>query len=71
MKAKVVSVAVLAAAVLGTSAGISHFPARAASPAAAAVQTLPDFAAIAEANKAAVVNITSSAAAKPGANAPE
>ena len=43
--------------------------ANAAAP-AAQVQTLPDFAAIVEANKGAVVNITASSAAKPAA-APE
>jgi serine protease Do len=77
MKAKVVSVAALAAAVIATGVGVSQFPidhARAAAPALAApaaVQTLPDFAAIAEANKGAVVNITSSATPKAGASAPE
>jgi serine protease Do len=81
MKARVVSIALLAAAVIGTGVGISQIPAVtqataaasaiAAPPAAAAVQTLPDFAAIAEANKGAVVNITSSSAPKPGASAPE
>ena len=81
MKARVVYIALLAAAVIGTGVGISQIPAvtqataaasaSAAPPAAAAVQTLPDFAAIAEANKGAVVNITSSSAPKPGASAPE
>ena len=93
MRAKVFSIALLVAAVLGVSAGVSHLPridanaaapavaqpapaARQAAPAApqpAAVQTLPDFAAIAEANKGAVVNITSTASAKPeaGAGVPE
>ena len=66
MKAKVVSIAALAAAVIGAGMGVSQIPvnhAKAAAPAIAApaaVQTLPDFAAIAEANKAAVVNITAS-----------
>ena len=81
MKARVVYIALLAAAVIGTGVGISQIPAvtqataaasaSAAPPAAAAVQTLPDFAAIAEANKGAVDNITSSSAPKPGASAPE
>jgi serine protease Do len=81
MKARVVYIALLAAAVIGTGVGISQIPAvtqataaasaTAAPPAAAAVQTLPDFAAIAEANKGAVVNITSSSAPKPGASVPE
>src|SRR6185503_7604361 len=71
MRAKVFSIALLAAAVLGTSAAVSQLPAithataaPAAAPAPAAVQTLPDFAAIAEANKGAVVNITSTSTAK-------
>jgi serine protease Do len=75
MRAKVVSVALLAAAVIGTSVAVSQLPITqtyAQAPAAAAkapaqVQTLPDFAAIAEANKGAVVNITASASAKPAA----
>ncbi len=79
MKARVVSIALLAAAVIGTGVGVSQIPsvtqATAAAPtttaAPAAVQTLPDFAAIAEANKGAVVNITASSAPKPGASAPE
>ena len=93
MRAKVFSIALLAAAVLGVSAGVSHLPnVSAANPAApivlaagpsavsapaasqpAAVQTLPDFAAIAEANKGAVVNITSTSTAKAeaGAGLPE
>src|SRR5687768_4606957 len=73
MKARLVSVALLAAAVIGVSVGISQLPGLKAQPAVAqpaAVQTLPDFAAIVEANKAAVVNITASAADKPQA-APE
>jgi serine protease Do len=80
MRAKVFSIALLAAAVLGTGVGVSQLPAithaTAAAPAAvqsqaapAAVQTLPDFAAIAEANKGAVVNITSTSTAKAEANA--
>ena len=77
MKAKVVSIAALAAAVILTGVGVSQLPidhakaATAAIAAPAAVQTLPDFAAIAEANKGAVVNITSTAAPKAGAGAPE
>ena len=83
MRAKVFSIALLAAAVLGVSAGVSHLPhVNAAAPAAvsapavsqpAAVQTLPDFAAIAEANKGAVVNITStlSVKAEAGGGVPE
>ena len=76
MRSKVFSIALLAAAVLGTGAGVSHLaqsnanaasPVATAAPAAAATQTLPDFAAIAEANKGAVVNISTSAAPKPGA----
>jgi serine protease Do len=63
--------------VLGVSAGVSHLPlvnAASSAPAIAqaapvaapssAVQTLPDFAAIAEANKGAVVNITATTSAK-------
>src|SRR5688572_187402 len=78
MKAKVVSIALLAAVVIGAGVGVSQIPAinpaTAAAPAIAApaaVQTLPDFAAIAEANKGAVVNITSSATPKAGASGPE
>src|SRR5688572_33351277 len=77
MKAKVVSVAALAAAVIVTGVGVSQLPidhakaATAATAAPASVQTLPDFAAIAEANKGAVVNITSTATPKAGAGAPE
>ena len=82
MRAKVFSIALLAAAVLGTSAAVSQLPAithaTAAAPAVTAptaVQTLPDFAAIAEANKGAVVNITSTststAKAEAGAGLPE
>src|SRR5688500_1077420 len=78
MKAKVVSIALLAAVVIGAGVGVSQIPAinpaTAAAPAIAApaaVQTLPDFAAIAEANKGAVVNITSSATPKAGAGGPE
>jgi len=77
MKAKVVSVAALAAAVIVTGVGVSQLPidhakaATAATAAPASVQTLPDFAAIAEANKGAVVNITSTATPKAGAGVPE
>jgi serine protease Do len=77
MKAKVVSVAVLALAVIGTGVSVaqlsSSHASNAAVPAAsqsAAVQTLPDFAAIAEANKGAVVNITALAGQQPAAAAP-
>ena len=65
MKAKAVPIGLLVAALFagGIGAGVSQFPkARAATPAPAAVQALPDFAAIVEANKAAVVNITASKA---------
>ncbi len=68
MKAKRVPIGLLVAALFAGgigAAGVSQFPVQAAAP-AAAVQTLPDFAAIAEANKAAVVNITSSKMAKAG-----
>jgi serine protease Do len=69
MKHKRVYVALLALAVVGTSVGVSQLPnVNAAQP--AAVQTLPDFAAIVEANKAAVVNITASSAAKPQTGEP-
>ena len=63
MKARVFSLALLTAAVIGTGVGVSQIPAinHAIAAAPAAVQTLPDFAAIAEANKGAVVNITASA----------
>jgi serine protease Do len=67
MNVKVVSVAALAAAVIGLSAGVSHLPLVNAAPAqsaAAQTQTLPDFAAIAEANKGAVVNISTTATSK-------
>jgi serine protease Do len=84
MNARTVSVALLALAVVGTGVGVTQLPmqfppqfphASAAQPAAAqpasqaSVQTLPDFAAIVEANKDAVVNISTSSAAK--APAPE
>jgi serine protease Do len=76
MKAKVVYVALLALAVVGTGVGVAQLPvqlphASAAQPAAVQTQTLPDFAAIVEANKAAVVNIRAASAPKPGAAAPE
>jgi serine protease Do len=72
MKAKAVPIGLLVAALFagGIGAGVFQFPgqfpkAHAATPAPAAVQTLPDFAAIVEANKAAVVNITASKAKSP------
>ena len=70
MKAKMVSVAVLALAVIGTGVGVAQLPQVHAAGQPAAVQTLPDFAAIAEANKGAVVNITALAGQKPAAAAP-
>jgi serine protease Do len=75
MKLKVVSMALLAAGVIGVSAGVSHLPlVSAATPQVTAVQaptqTLPDFAAIAEANKGAVVNITAVTNARQSANKP-
>ena len=78
MKAKVFSIAALAAAVIGVTAGVSQLPqvnaasnvvvAQAAPQVQpqAATQTLPDFAAIAEANKGTVVNINVTSTAKPG-----
>jgi serine protease Do len=81
MKASVVFVAALAAAgVIGAAVTVTQLPnvraAATAQPVAAqstaaqsAVQTLPDFAAIVDANKAAVVNITAASAAKPSAEA--
>ena len=73
MIGKRVYVALLALAVVGTSVGVSQLqlPQANAQAQPAAVQTLPDFAAIVEANKAAVVNIRASSAPKPGAAAPE
>jgi serine protease Do len=71
MKVKVVPIALLVAAAFGAGAGVSYFPdinvhaATAAAP--VAVQTLPDFSVIVEANKAAVVNITASKALQPAA----
>jgi serine protease Do len=73
MKTRMVYVAVLALAVVGTGVSVaelsnSHAAAPVVQPAPqAAVQTLPDFAAIAEANKGAVVNITALAGQKPAA----
>src|SRR5262245_39725607 len=72
MKAKMVYVALAAAAVIGVSAGVSQLPpVRAAAAQVSSVQTLPDFAAIAEANKGAVVNITVTAKAGAAAETPE
>ena len=74
MTAKAVSIGLFVVALISAAvgAGVSQFPkSHAAIPAPAAVQTLPDFAAIVEANKAAVVNITASTEAKPAAAAPE
>ena len=77
MKAKLVSVAALALAVIGGGVSVaqlsnSHAAMPAVQPASqsAAVQTLPDFAALAEANKGAVVNITALAGPQPAAAAP-
>jgi hypothetical protein len=77
MKTRMVYVAVLALAVIGTGVSVaelsnSHAAAPAVQPApqGPALQTLPDFAAIAEANKGAVVNITALAGQKPTAAAP-
>ena len=71
MKARAVAAGLLGAAlVAGGWAGLEKFPvtpiaaAVAAAPVAQA-QTLPDFSAIVEANKAAVVNITASKACSP------
>src|SRR5918992_487251 len=65
MKARMVYAAMLALALVGAGAGLSQLPQAApVTTQAAATQTLPDFAAIVEANKGAVVNITSSTAAK-------
>ena len=75
MKARMVYVAVLALAVVGTGVSVAQLSSsrdgsrRSKSTAAPAVQTLPDFAAIAEANKGAVVNITALAGPKPAAAA--
>jgi len=69
MKARMAYVALLVLAVGGTGIGVTQLPyvnaASVAQP--AAVQTLPNFAAIVEANKHAVVNITASTAQKPAA----
>ena len=77
MKARMVYVAVLALAVIGTGVSVAQLSSsHAAAPVVqstqqgAAVQTLPDFAAIAEANKGAVVNITALVGEKPAADAP-
>jgi serine protease Do len=67
MKARLAYVALLALAVVGTSIGVSEIPHVSAATQTAQTQTLPDFAAIAEANKGAVVNITASSAARPAA----
>ena len=77
MKARLLSVALLGAALIGTVVAVTQVPSYVSSVAhaqasrPAAVQTLPDFSAIVEANKAAVVNITASSSAKPAAEAPE
>ncbi|HWM42899.1 MAG TPA: Do family serine endopeptidase, partial [Burkholderiales bacterium] len=74
MTAKTVSIGLLVVGLIFAAVGavVPQFrTSHAAIPAPAAVQTLPDFAAIVEANKAAVVNITASSAAKPTAAAPE
>jgi serine protease Do len=65
MKAKLALAGLVSAALLGGAyeIGALHIPYSYAAP-AAAVQTLPDFTTIVEANKAAVVNITSTAKAK-------
>jgi len=73
MKARRVPIGLLVAALFAGgigAAGVSQLPGAYAEAPTAAVQTLPDFAAIAEANKAAVVNITSSKSAKAGDAAP-
>jgi serine protease Do len=77
MKARMVYVAVLALAVVGTGVSVAQFsnshavaPVVQSTQQGAAVQTLPDFAAIAEANKGAVVNITALTGQKPTAAAP-
>jgi hypothetical protein len=69
--------ALFALAVFGASAGLTLFSSQLfhahAAPAAtqpAVVQTLPDFAAIVEANKAAVVNITTVESPQQGASVP-
>jgi serine protease Do len=62
-------VVLLALAVVGTGVGVAQLPKgiNEVNAQPAAVQTLPDFAAIVEANKGAVVNISTSSAAKPSA----
>jgi serine protease Do len=67
MKARLAYAALLALALVGTGAGLTQLPQVNAAAPAAQVQTLPDFAAIVDANKGAVVNITASSAAKPAA----
>jgi serine protease Do len=71
MKAKVVSLALASAAIVGTGVGVAQLPHVGAAPALSQTpvqtQTLPDFAAIAEANKGAVVNIMVTERAKPSA----
>ena len=76
MKARVVATGLLAAAlVAGGWAGLEKFPVTPIASSVAAVpaqaQTLPDFSAIVEANKAAVVNITASKALRPAAAIPQ
>ena len=71
MKARMVYAAMLALALVGTSVVVSQLPQVNAAIPEKATQTLPDFAAIVEANKGAVVNITATSAAKPTAAAPE
>jgi serine protease Do len=69
MKARMLYVVLLALAVVGTGVGVAQLPKgiNEVNAQPAAVQTLPDFAAIVEANKGAVVNISTSSAAKPSA----
>ena len=73
MKARMLYASALVLALVGAGAGVSQLPDVKAAASAAAVQTqaqtqtLPDFAAIVEANKGAVVNITASASRKPAA----
>ena len=71
MKARMVYAAMLALALIATGTALTQLPQLSAATPVTATQTLPDFAAIVEANKAAVVNITSSSAQKPAANAPD
>jgi serine protease Do len=71
MKASYLAGGLVAAAAVALAIGVTQpqrLEAQAAAPATARqLQTLPDFAAIVEANKAAVVNITSIVEAKPAA----